>query len=158
MDGQFARAVAGGTLTAASFAAGVGEIETVGAGAVFAIKTFVKTLGVTGAGVVGVTTAVGAATGTETEKATDMVTNVTNPIAGAAAVATQNAANGPVAADLTTIAGAAKNIATGKPVGNPAEVVQSIGNQRTTISNAVKNFVSPPPPPPPPAPKPPDQR
>ena len=164
MDAKFAGAVAGGTLTAASFAYGVGEIETAGAGALFALKTFVKTLGVTGTGVAGVTTAVGALTGTDTSKATDMVTNVTNPIAGAAAAVTNNSANGPVAADLATIAGAAKNVATGKGVGNPAEVAKSISDQRSTISNAISGAVSTvkgfltPPPPPPPAPKPPDQR
>jgi hypothetical protein len=142
LDGKFAGAVAGGTLTTASFAIGVGEIETEGIGAWFAVKTFVKILGVTGAGVAGVTTAVGAATGTDVSKGTDMVTNVTNPVAGAAAAATQNSANGPVAADLATIAGAARSVATGKGVGNPAEVAKSISDQRSTISNAVSGAVS----------------
>ena len=145
--------IVGGTLTAASFAAGVGEIETAGTGALFAAKTFAKVMGAVGAGVAGVTTAIGAATGADVKGATDMVTNVTNIVAGPAALATRSSANGPVAADAATIANAAVGVATGKGVSNPAEVAKSIGDQRTAISSAVstvasrvKSYFSPPPP------------
>lgn len=78
----------------------------------------------------GATTAVGLMVGTNTSKATGLVTSVTNLVADASVVLTQNTANGPIAADFATIAGTAQGVATGKGVGNPTEIAQSNGNQK----------------------------
>jgi len=123
----------------------------------------VSALGVTGTAVSGTTVVVGAATHTNTDAATDMVTSVTNPIAGAAALATRSAKSGQQAADLATVVKAGIGVAKGKGVSNPAEVASSLGGAREAVNSAVSAVVSAvsgaiaptPPPPNPPAPPPP---
>ncbi|MGI8772832.1 MAG: hypothetical protein ACR2JE_15510 [Acidobacteriaceae bacterium] len=81
-----------------------------------------------------------------------MVTNVTNPIAGGAALVTNSAANGPMAADAATFGAAIKGVASGNGIKNPAEAANSIGGAidsakalATTVTSTISGyFVQPP--------------
>ncbi len=116
-------------------------------------------LGTTGTAVNGTVDIVGGLTHTNVDAGTNAVTAVTNPVAGAASLATGSMEKGSQVADLTTVVKAGVNLATGKGMSNPAEVGSSLAGARDAVTGAVatvKSVISgPPAPPPPPTPKPP---
>ena len=157
--------VQGGMLIAAS-AMGAPEV---GAAAI-AAETVPEVLGagaaaltVTGTAVNGTSTIIGAATNTNVSAGTNMVTNVTNPVAGTFGLATGSAEKGSQAADLATVVKAGVSVAQGKGVSNPADVATSVSGAKAAVSNIVNSVTSTvsgalaptPPPPAPPAPPPP---
>jgi len=116
-------------------------------------------LGTTGTAVNGTVDIVGGLTHTNVDAGTNAVTAVTNPVAGAASLATGSMEKGSQVADLTTVVKAGVNLATGKGMSNPAEVGSSLAGARDAVTGAVatvKSVISgPPAPPAPPTPKPP---
>jgi len=137
---------------APEIAAAAAAATTVGAG----LAVGAAALTVTGVAVNAVTNGIGAITNTKTELGTNMVTNVTDPVAGTFAIATRSSANGPVAADATTVGKAAYSAFSGRGVKNPAEVASAVGGLADRIQGAastavsiVRGFFAPAPPAPP---------
>lgn len=96
-------------------------------------------LGVTGTAVNGTTMIIGTATHTDPDAihtSTDMVTNLTNPVAAPVGLVTGSAKKGSDAADLATVLQAGVDVARGKGVSNPAEVVSSLGGARDAVKSA----------------------
>jgi RHS repeat-associated protein len=155
--------VQGGALLGAAALAGpevlvaAGEATTVTQG----LGVGVAALGVTGTAVNGTTTIIGAATNTNVDAGTNMVTNVTNPVAATVGLATGSAEKGAQAADLATVVKAGIGAAQGKGVSNPAEVVTSLAGARSAAADIVNKVTSAisgamaPTPTPPPTPAPP---
>jgi hypothetical protein len=144
--------VAAVVIAAPEIVAAAGAATTVGAG----LAVGAATLAVTGTAVNAVANGIGAITNTNVEPGTNMVTNVTNPVAGSVAIATRSSANGSVAADATTLGKAAYDTARGHGVKNPAEVASAVGGLADRIQGAastavsiVRGFFAPAPPPPP---------
>ena len=79
-------------------------------------------LGTTGTAVNGTVDIVGGLTHTNVDAGTNAVTAVTNPVAGAASLATGSMEKGSQVADLTTVVKAGVNIPTGTGMFSPAEV------------------------------------
>jgi len=121
----------------------------------------VAALGATGTAVNGTADIVGAATNTNVDAGTNMVSNLTNPVAATVGLATGSAEKGSQAADLATVVKAGVGVAQGKGVSNPAEVASSLQGAREAVSGVVEKARSiisgatSSTPPPPPTPKPP---
>ena len=129
------------TLAASGVAIGAPEILAAGAAAETVSQGLgvgLAALGAAGAGVNATVNVIGAVTNTDVKSGTDMVTNVTNPVAGATALATHSSANGPVAADAVTVGRTAYNLASGNGMRNPAESASAMAG----VAGAVKNVAS----------------
>jgi len=108
-------------------------------------------LGATGVGVNAATNVLGAATNTNTNEGTDMVSTVTNPVSAGVGLATSSAEKGSQAGDAVTVAKAAIGVASGRGVENPAEALGSVGGAISTVKSvakAVGSYLTTPAPPP----------
>jgi hypothetical protein len=158
-DRQFVKTLAKFTVGGLAIAATGGAAGAIGEGIEAASAAGDLSLGTglkIGMGVGGVATVAGAATGTDTEDAVSHVNAVTNPVAGAVALATNSATTGSNAGDAVTVGKALGNLATGKAIENPAEAASSLGGAIDAVkgvANSVGSYFSTPQPPP--APKPP---
>ena len=101
-------------------------------------------IGTTGTAVKGTTDVLGGSLGMDTKPTTDILTDVTNPLAGGVALVTGSPEDGAPAADLFTLGKAGVDAAAGKEMQNPAEVLDSITGALDAIR---KRFSQPQPPP-----------